>query len=421
MSGACEHAGVDHPPVIELLGALIAIPSVNPGLEPGGAGEAGIAAFVAAWCRDAGAEVTVLESVPGRPSVVARVRGRGHGPRLLLNAHLDTVGVAGMPDPFVPRIADGMIRGRGAADTKAGLAACMLALRAAAESGAPGEVVLAAVADEELDSLGTEQLVEHLRAEYQCAQYQRAEYQCADVRHDDHLRADHHAPVPGIFDGCVVLEPTSMELCVAHRGFAVHEVELRGRRSHTSQPHLGINALSHLGSVLHAVASFDAELATRPPHPLLGRSLVQPVLATGGTELFTTPASASVHIERRTLPGERAEVVEQDLDALLARAGQGRSGWSVTRRLVARRDPLETPPDAWIVGALGDAAAGVLGRRPRLVGAPFWTDAALTADFGVPSVVFGPTPHDIHGTQERVSIDEVVDLAAVMASLVTRR
>lgn len=212
-----------------------------------------------------------------------------------------------------------------------------------------------------------------------------------------------------------------MELCVAHRGFAVHEVELRGRRSHTSQPHLGVNALSHLGSVLDAVASFDAELATRPPHPLLGRSLVQPVLATGGTELFTTPASASVHIERRTLPGERAEVVEQDLEALLARAGHDRPGWSVTRRLVARREPLETPPDAWIVGALGDAASGVLGRRPRLVGAPFWTDAALTADFGIPSVVFGPTPHDIHGTQERVSIDEVVALAAVMASLVTRR
>lgn len=399
---------MDHPAVIELLGALIAIPSVNPGLEPGGAGEAAIAAFVAGWCGDAGAEVTVLESVPGRPSVVARVRGRRPGPRLLLNAHLDTVGVAGMADPFVPRIADGMIRGRGAADTKAGLAACMLALRAAAEADAPGEVVLAAVADEELDSLGTEQLVEHLRAEHL-----RAEHLRADVQ-----RAGHKVSVAGGFDGCVVLEPTSMELCIAHRGFAVHEVELRGRRSHTSQPHLGVNALSHLGCVLDAVACFDAELAARPPHPLLGRSLVQPVLAAGGTELFTTPASASVHIERRTLPGERVEVVERDLDALLAGAGQGRSGWSVTRRLVARREPLETPPDAWIVGALGDAAAGVLGHRPRLVGAPFWTDAALTADFGIPSVVFGPTPHDIHGTQERVEIDEVVHLAAVMASLV---
>lgn len=420
MPGPCQHPGVDHPPVIELLAALIAIPSVNPGLEPGGAGEAGIAAFVAAWCRDAGAEVTVLESVPGRPSVVARVRGRGRGPRLLLNAHLDTVGVAGMSDPFVPRIADGMIRGRGAADTKAGLAACMLALRAAAEADAPGEVVLAAVADEELDSLGTEQLVNRLRADHQNADHLRAEHLRAEHLRADHRRADHLRLDEGRFDGCVVLEPTSMELCVAHRGFAVHEVELRGRRSHTSQPHLGVNALSHLGNVLDAVAAFDAELAARPPHPLLGRSLVQPVLATGGTELFTTPASASVHIERRTLPGERAEVVERDLDAVLARAGQGRPGWSVTKRLVARREPLETPSDAWIVGALGDAAAGVLGRRPRLVGAPFWTDAALTADLGIPSVVFGPTPHDIHGTQERASIDEVVDLAAVMASLVTR-
>ncbi len=192
---------------------------------------------MASWCRRAGAEVTVLERVPGRPSVVARVRGRGTGPSLMLNAHLDTVGVAGMDRPFTPTVNDGMLRGRGSADTKAGLAASMVALERAVQHPPAGDLVLAAVADEELDSRGTEELVDHLRA--------------------DGLQVDR----------CIVLEPTSMELCVAHRGFVVHEVTFTGRRSHTSQPHLGVNAIGHLGRLLAELARFDEALDARPRHP----------------------------------------------------------------------------------------------------------------------------------------------------------
>src|SRR5205823_13837343 len=124
----------------ELLAQLVAIDSVNPDLIPGAAGEREIAAFVAGWLDEAGLEVELLEPVPGRPSVVGVARGRGGGRTLLLNAHLDTVGVAGMEAPHEPRIEAGRLYGRGAYDMKAGLAAIMLAGAALTGRGLAGDV-----------------------------------------------------------------------------------------------------------------------------------------------------------------------------------------------------------------------------------------------------------------------------------------
>src|SRR5947208_11974527 len=93
--------------VAELVGQLVAIDSINPDLVPGAGGEGPLAAFVARWLREAGLEVELVEPEPGRPSVVAALRGGGGGRSLMLNAHLDTVGVAGMEDPFTPRVEGG--------------------------------------------------------------------------------------------------------------------------------------------------------------------------------------------------------------------------------------------------------------------------------------------------------------------------
>src|SRR5579871_12353 len=82
--------------IVELARQLVAIDSVNPDLVPGGAGEGEIARFVAGWLDRAGLEVTWDEPAPGRPNVIAVARGHGGGRSLLLNAHMDTVGVAGM-------------------------------------------------------------------------------------------------------------------------------------------------------------------------------------------------------------------------------------------------------------------------------------------------------------------------------------
>src|SRR3712207_9080769 len=91
----------------ELARRLVSIDSVNPDLVPGGAGEGEISEFVAGWLREAGLEVQTVESARGRPSVVGVARGTGDGRSLMLNAHMDTVGVAGVERPFEARIEGG--------------------------------------------------------------------------------------------------------------------------------------------------------------------------------------------------------------------------------------------------------------------------------------------------------------------------
>src|SRR5688572_27003390 len=149
----------------ELVAALVAIDSVNPDLVPGGAGEAEIAAFVAAWLREAGLEVHVDEAAPRRPSVVGVASGRGGGTSLMLNAHMDTVGVGGMTRPFGPEVRDGRLYGRGAYDMKGSLAACMLAAARLASEGLAGDVLVAAVSDEEYASIGMLSVLARWRAD----------------------------------------------------------------------------------------------------------------------------------------------------------------------------------------------------------------------------------------------------------------
>src|SRR5688572_32106369 len=180
--------------LVELTSGLVAIDSVNPSLVPGGAGEREIAGFVAEWARAAGLEADVLESTPGRPSVLVRARGGGGGRTLLLCGHLDTVNVEGMRDPHTPRIDGDRLHGRGAYDMKAGLAAALIACRDAAALGLAGDVVVAAVADEEHASLGIQEVLRCVQA-----------------------------------DAAVVTEPTELELVVAHKGFVWMQVEVQGR------------------------------------------------------------------------------------------------------------------------------------------------------------------------------------------------
>ena len=152
--------------VADLTAALVAIDSVNPTLEPGGAGEAEVAACVAGWAQEAGLEVELLEETPGRPSVLVRARGSGGGRTLLLCGHLDTVGVEGMSAPHEPRVerATGSTA-RGAYDMKAGVAAALVACREAAGLGLAGDVVVAAVADEEHSSVGVQEALRALEAD----------------------------------------------------------------------------------------------------------------------------------------------------------------------------------------------------------------------------------------------------------------
>ena len=307
--------------------------------------------------------------------MVVTAKGTGGGRTLLLNAHLDTVGVEGMDAPFEPRARDGLLQGRGVMDMKASVAACLLCTAHAARQELRGDVIFTAVADEEHGSVGTEETLAYLR--------------------------DKGTKV----DAAIVTEPTNLELHVAHRGFAVFEVTLVGKASHSSQPEAGVNALTHLGRLLAAVERFDEELRSRSTHPLLAHGHLKPILASGGQELFTTPQGAAATVERRTLPGEDTANALRELRELLDTLAAKDPAFAAEVRTVVAREPFEAPAQSEIEDVLVAAIAAERGEPPQRLGAPYWTDAALVAAAGIPTVLFGPTGGGIHQPTEWLDVE----------------
>ena len=368
----------------ELVAELVAIDSVNPALVPGGAGESEIAAFVASWARDAGLEVDVLEATAGRPSVVVRAPGRGGGRTLLLCGHLDTVSVEGMRDPHTPRIDGDRLYGRGAYDMKASVAASLIACREALLLGLEGDVVVAAVADEEHASLGVQEVLGAVEA-----------------------------------DMAIVTEPTELALVVAHRGFAWFEIEVTGRAAHGSRPHLGVDAIVKTGPILTALARLDAALES-PTHPLLGRASVHASQIAGGEELSSYPGRCVLGIERRTLPGESQEALETELERLLAACRAEDASLVAEARTLLVREPFEVAEDAEVVRVVADAAREMRGAAPRVEGASYWADAAFISAAGIPTVMFGPSGAGAHELEEWVSLPDTEAVARILVAVAQR-
>ena len=352
----------------ELVAALVAIDSVNPDLVPGGAGEAEIAQFVAGWLRDAGLEVELDEAAPGRPSVVGVARGTGGGASLMLNAHMDTVGVGGMERPFEPLVRGDRLYGRGAYDMKAGLAACMLAAERLSSERLAGDVVVTAVCDEEYASIGVQSVLARRRT-----------------------------------DAAIVTEPTGLRVCIAHKGFAWVELETRGRAAHGSRPAEGVDAITGMAPALVRLADLQSALDGSEGHELVGPGSVHASLIEGGQELSSYPARCALSLERRTIPGETAEDVLRECAALV----EGAADAEVRLRLV--REPFSVDPKAEVVSAVARAAEAVTGRPAQLYGESYWMDAAFIQAAGIPTVVFGPAGEGAH------AVDEWVDLASVDA------
>jgi acetylornithine deacetylase len=355
--------------VAELAAQLVEIESINPDVVAGGSGELGLARFVAEWCERAGLETALTELRPGRANVVAVARGSGGGRSLMLNAHMDTVGVEGMTDPFVPRIEAGRLYGRGAQDMKGSLAACMLAAADAKRRRLRGDVIVTAVADEEFASIGTEAIAAALSA-----------------------------------DAAIVTEPTDLRVAVAHRGFVHLEVEVAGRAAHGSRPDVGIDAIAKMGRVLVGIEELDRNLRADPRHPYLGSGSVHASLIDGGQEFSSYPARCRLQGERRTIPGETAARAEQELREIVARAGEGDPQFVAQVRAPISREPFEVSEAAEIVQLVRRHGEAVLGHAPETVGVPFWADSALLAAVGIPTVVFGPTGEGLHSEVEWVDL-----------------
>ena len=350
---------------VELLRELVSIDSVNPGLVPGAAGEQRIVDRLRPRLAQSGFRVTVVPARDreGRPSLVAAAPAAGDVPTVVLNGHLDTVGVAGMAEPFVPRVEGDRLYGRGAADMKGGVAALVVAAERLVAVGAPVRPVLALVADEEDASVGSEAVIAAL-------------------------------PELGVRpDVCLIAEPTDLAVARSLRGFAVVRVSFAGQAVHSSQAELGVNAVTHLGRLLHAVDERAPAVRAR------GGDLMV-TLVRGGSSAFVVPDHAECLVEMRTTPDENSAEALSEVRALLDPA------WQAEAELVADRDGwrLDEVGPAATLGAALDAR---LGPVPAF-DAPYWMEAPLWQEM-CPTLVCGPTGGGLH------AVDEWVDLGQVRA------
>ena len=369
--------------VIELLSAMVQIESVTPSLIPTGAGETKVAGYIAQWLANAGADVEVVDVAPGRPNVLARLRGTGGGPVLCLNAHTDTVGFAGWPEEALqPRVDGDRMYGLGAADDKGGCAAAMLALAATAEPGSRlrGDLLVACVADEEGRSIGTEHLVER-----------------------------------GGIDAAIVIEPQpTHELVVEHQGFGWIDVVTHGVAAHGCEPDTGVDAIVHLAEVITRLHRLDREVFQEHPSLLNGRTVFHTGTIAGGTDYATYPNVARVGIEIGTQPGESLSDRVAEIEAIFAEIARTERGFSGEVVVHLEREPFVARGHERLQDIVAKAMTAVLGREPAITGMNGWTDAALLQAAGIPTLLLGATGGNYHTAGEWASISELVRLTEIL-------
>ncbi len=364
---------------LALARALVTTPSVNPVLAPGGDGEAAVAELAAGWLRAWGFRTEVVEAAPGRPNVVGRLEGEG--PILLLNGHLDTVGVEGMErPPFEGAVEDGLLYGRGSCDMKGGVAALLAAARRLAAGGPRPGLVVALTADEEHASVGMDALV----------------------------RGGVDA------DLAVVCEPTSLAVMPAHKGFVWVEAVFRGKAAHGSRPDRGVDAIRHAGLYLAALDGYEARLRGGPSHPLLGPGSHHAGTIRGGTAESVYPERCTLLLERRTLPGESADQVLAELESVLDEVRGRHPELDADLEVTLARPGTEVPAEAPLVRGLLDAV-DARGLEPRVEGMTAWVDAAFLNEAGIPAVCFGPGDiAQAHSAVEWCPVEEIRACADVL-------
>lgn len=345
-----------------LLQDLVRIPSVNPAGSPGveRPGEQACAEFVAAFLRDCGAEIELREVAPGRPNVIGRFPSDRPGKkRVILAPHLDTVSVTGMViDPFGGEIRDGKLWGRGATDTKGSMAAMLWSLRELRDHipALGHEVWFAGLMGEEAGQEGARAFVRQERADF-----------------------------------ALIGEPTGREIVYTHKGALWLTLRTSGRAVHASTPALGENAIYKMANVLHCIRDEIAPRLAAQSHPVLGSPTISAGTIRGGAKTNIVPESCELEVDARTVPGQDpGEIVEA-----LKQASPGLEFG------VWHSPPLNTDPGHPLVQLL-------LKNGSRLAGAPWFCDAAVFAEAGIPAVAAGPGfIAQAHTNDEWIAVDEL--------------
>lgn len=356
---------------VKLLQQLIQIPSVNPDNSPGTdlVGEQKIANFLEAWLKERGFTAWQEEVQPRRPNLIARSPGDNSRPRLLLCPHLDTVGVGGMTiDPFGGDIKDGKIWGRGSSDTKGPMIAMLAGLDANKDNLArlPIAVDFAAFMGEESAQHGSK----HFAQKY---------------------AKDYHFAIAG--------EPTSLNMVYATKGSCWFKVAAHGKAAHSSQPHLGENAIMAMARSLDLMNRKLANRLATFTHPILGHSTINIGTISGGSRPNIVPDYCEAEIDIRLTPDLEANggatalmedfIKEMNLPLKILKA--------------ANNPPMECPQQHEIISKIQ-----ATNENSKLVGAPWFSDAAHLSSAGIPSICMGPGSIDqAHTKDEFICIDDL--------------
>jgi len=369
--------------IVDLLSELVRINSVNLTLSHG-PGENEIAKYIRHRLDELELGPEIQTIAPDRYNVIAVVSGSNPGKSLLLNGHLDTVGVEGMDDPFILRQQGDRLYGRGTYDMKGSLAVMLLLAEYFTRHPPPHDIFLTFVADEEDKSIGMDHLVEKW---------------LPDI-----------SPPP---IGAVFLEPTEEDIGVCHKGFSWYELEVAGKAAHGSRPEEGIDAILPLRSALNELNKIQADLLNREPDPLLGHAALHSSIIAGGTELSMIPRNSHLQWERRTLPGESEQDLERGLERTVRAVGNHPGNHEVKGRKLFLRPPYRVPDNAEILSRLQKASP-----QSSSVGFSFWADSALAGKAGIPSVLFGPIGHGAHAVDEWVSLKSLLNVYETLKRLI---
>ena len=393
---------VDEGEARRLLAELVAIDTTNPSLVRGGAGEHKAAEYLRKHLQELGLQARLDGVAPGRPNVIGVLPATAkdmqqatietaaspfdvrHG--LMINGHTDVVGSAGMDGlPFSVRFDGDRAYGRGAVDCKGGIVMGLLALASVKKSGAELQrsVLFTGVTDEEYASVGSEDVAKRYTS-----------------------------------DAAVIVEPTGLSLCVAHKGFSWVTIETIGHAAHGSRYEEGIDAIVNMGKVLVEVDKMGKQYLMEEEHPLVGHRSIHASLVEGGKELSTYPDRCKAQFERRTLPDEDPRGIVQEMEAIIERLSAADPLFQARIRLDFIRHGYEVDREEPIVKALAAAASSVTGAQPAYIGSGGWMDSAVLGARGIPTVIFGPSGVGAHAREEWVLISSILTGAQVLAATI---
>jgi len=391
--------------IVRLCCDLISIPSENP---PGDT--TNIAQFLKDYLKEKGFKVEVYEPKKGIVNLVTTVEGSQQKPNLILNGHIDVFPAGNekawdLP-PFYGQVKYGKLWGRGAADMKGGLAASLAAftLIGCMEIDLPGKLTLTIVSDEESGGKwGTEWLIDNVPA--------------------------------ALGDACFIGEPTALQVRVGEKGACWLRVKTQGKAAHGAYtPVLGDNAIMKMAKVLQVAESLrdvkgkipneakelseNAKYYLEKTYPGLGRVFDHVSVNVGtiknGVNVNIVPASCEAELDIRVPIGITPEEVKKELQVRLREAGLE----DVEYEFINKNEANYTSPNEKVVKVVCENATEVTGSRSRPSATVGATDGRFFRRKSIPTVVFGPTEHNMGAPNEYITVEDLIKVAKVHSGVV---